>query len=268
MYRSRLSLALLALSFASTPALSLLAACGDDGGGELDSDAQISLFDAPPETPDAAIPPDAFVCSENNCTNTCCSNVCVDTSVDDENCNGCGLACQVGTHCEASECGECGGSFLPASLVDAAAQIFDLEGQTGLPFLAGFAQYTDPADEAISDGFGLIYQKTGIVIGQEYSLAVGLSPPVVLAIYDGSLAGSYDTAYGASAGTLVYTQADASCVSGTITGATFSALETALPPSVAPGGCTFTVDVMDFAVGDCGGGVPDAGVPDADAGPG
>jgi hypothetical protein len=268
MFRSRTCLALLVLPFA----LSTLAACGDDApAGDVDSG--ITLFDAPVVTPDAAPPPDAFECSANNCDDECCDNICIDTSADDQNCGACNEACTVGTHCESDGelvgCGECPESFVPAAIADADGTVLDLRPLADFPAFAGFSQFQDPVDDSIQDGFGIIYPKTGVVLGQEYPLTVGLSLPVVLAVYDGNLlAQSYDTAYGATEGTLVFTSATATCVSGSITGATFAALDSALPPSVAADGCEFPVADFTFSIGDCEVVDFDAGVGGEDAGGG
>jgi hypothetical protein len=209
-----------------------LAACGNDGGSGADAPPLVPVVDAMPP------PPDAFVC-----TQTMCGMDCVDTTTDEFNCGMCGRMCQSGASCTMSDC-VCPPSFLPAVL----DQGFMEQVTDQFPG-AYVALY--PFFEGIVNLAAVGYPMVGTQIGMDYTLTDQLgTPPFVAAGYNLDIqTQTAQAAFYATSGTLNFTTACNVGATGTLTNATFQAVESITNPVIDPNGCTFTVDMLTFDIG-------------------
>jgi hypothetical protein len=220
-----------------------LAGCGDGGAG-VDA-APIMLFDAAPIVADAAPQPDASLCLAP-CRDSCCGDVCTDTSGDVANCGGCGLACDTGEVCESSDCG-CAEAFVSANPVFAYKQFLgsSVTGFDGIVALGGLAAGTQ------YNAFGVAVGSAGVEIGVPYELD-GVTGPYVIAFYKLSQDPEHfaDAAYTVSSGTVTFTEVCENRYVGDVTDAVFTAGEVALPPVLLAGSCMFERPSIHFVIGD------------------
>jgi hypothetical protein len=217
------------------PALLSLAACGEEAATP---DARIiaTTDAAPPDAPG----PDAFVC-----TQTLCGAECVDTQTDENYCGDCMTACQSGASCTGGEC-VCPPSFLPSNppgigqdmvrgdlLPGSFIALRPFFGTTLNALAVGYAQM-DPV-------IGTPIDLSTITLGQ---------PPAVGALYNIDINTFMPEAvYFATAGTLTFETACSVGASGTLTGATFSAVSGLTNPMIDPNGCSFMVESLTFSIG-------------------
>lgn len=220
------------------------AACGDDSEGA--PDAGVSLVDAPPP-PDAAPPPDAEPCADGEC-----DGVCVNFETDEATCGDCTTTCNGGESCQEGEC-VCPEGFVPAMPTFQFGQVLD-GSQLGLPgAIGGFGIY---GAGGVPSALVAAYQADGenaTVIGEEYTLSdktLG-TPPLLATGYNVDLNGfTFDAAYYATAGTIVFDTICAEGFSGTATNVTFTGVEGLMNPTIDPDGCSFLVESVTFAFGE------------------
>jgi hypothetical protein len=206
------------------------AGCGDD---DVDDSGDVTFADS--GTPDANRPPDAA-----GCDMTQCGDECVDTETDTAHCGGCDMACDSpGQICSGSLPCACPEPFLPDTIEPSGLdQVQDANGLTlaiapllGAPinvFLVGYTEDTPTTRIDLADGV----------------------PPLVAAGYDvDPEAGTARTGYQAIAGRLRITEHCSVGARGTLRNAEFVEIdqETAMP---VEGGCTFTVPLLTFDIGD------------------
>lgn len=234
--------------------VAVAAGCGDDSGS---ADSGITLFDAN-TTPDAALPPDAFVCTE-----TMCGTACVDITSDVNHCTGCDMPCtRAGEICD-NGC-ECPASFVPEGTI---TPFFDMITNMILPApdLTGLAPFGLSEINALT----VSYNPNTIPIETPIDLSTGEFgvTPFVGALYDLDMNTFVPkSAYLATAGTLTVHYACAEGVSVTLENATFAAadiLNMQPPPKDA---CTFEVTSVSVDIADPCMSMADAGPGGADAG--
>jgi hypothetical protein len=219
-------------------AIASLAGCG--GGGSNPDAVLVHEVDASP--PDSS-PPDAFVCTMDQCP----GNVCTDLQTDPEHCGDCDTICQAGAECVTGGCVCPTYDFVPATLTGN-----PLGQDMVLNVLAPTLLALTPYIQTEIDLFAVGYDPTTTMIGIPYALDGGTvpTPPFVAAAYDvDPSAMTARAAFVAASGTLVFTRACSTGVSGTLTDVTFQA-GNLLPPSIDPNGCTFTLPAITFDIGD------------------
>lgn len=231
-------------SLLTTGLVAALAACGgDDDGGPV-------VIDAPPiDAPiDAAIdaPP---VC---NAPNMVCAGECTDVTSNEQFCGNCTTACTGGEVCTDSLCA-CAEITIPAQPSFFMAQISNqLPGATlGIgPMAAGVG----------IDILVVAHATTGTVENQPYVLTgenLG-TPPFAAYGYDLDLNNfTPAAAYYATSGTLTFTKICPAAgqqmagFEGTLTDATFQAVDSIQNPVIVPDGCSIgPVASVTFSYGD------------------
>jgi len=262
-------------------------ALGGCGSGSSAPDARpVSLYDAAPA--DAAVP-DAFACQETSTIKECGPGVagCVDITMDNQNCGGCGLACpSPGRACvaDAGADADAGGNdiahcecpptdFVPTDIIG-----IDLEQLAGVPSVMGIGG-ADYIGIGLYQGSGFLFNAllatfslggsdagagTPVGVDIDLSTVTGTSPRIA-AGYNVDLQNqSFQIAYGAFSGTLHLDYACAVGVAGTVTNADFSEIEASTNPTPVANGCSFHVDSVHFTIGkSCTPSNMDAGVADA-----
>jgi hypothetical protein len=217
-------------------AIASLAGCGGGGG---DPDANL-IHEADAGPPDAAPPPDSFVCT----TDMCPGDVCTDFDTDPLHCGDCTTECTAGQDCMDGGCVCPTYDFIPATLMG------NPFGQDMVISQAGISVAVTPYIAAEIDAFGVGYPETGPEIGVPYTLDGSTlpNPPFAIAAFDIDINSMQPrAAFAAVSGTLTFTAACAEGASGTLTNATFQA-GTLIPPAVDPEGCTFTVTNVAFSI--------------------
>jgi hypothetical protein len=258
----------LASLLSSAALASLAAACGGGGG---DVDANIQFFDA---SPDATLPPDAFVCVETATMKSCGPTAadCVNITTDEANCGGCEMPCNAGAGCvagpseggsEVAHC-ECPGNFLPSDNIASIPP-----ENVGAPISAMNPIPNQPGDWA---GLGLFLGNDGTANGILASFGLGdgdagtsateLDTDIDIATLTGNtpgvgLANNFDSttyqpqgAYRATAGTIRYSKTCEAGAAGVVTDGVFQAVSDFTNPDAPPveGGCQFTAS-FSFTVG-------------------
>jgi hypothetical protein len=172
-----------------------------------------------------------------------CGMDCVDTATDELNCGMCGMACPSGAACTMSQC-MCPASFLPANLDQGLQEM--VTDQFPGAYVALYPFITDVINIA-----AVGYPVMGTQIGMDYTLTDQLgTPPFFAAGYNVDIqTQTAQAAYYATSGTLNFTTACMVGASGTLTNATFQAVESITNPVIDPNGCTFTVDMLTFDIG-------------------
>jgi hypothetical protein len=213
-----------------------LFACGDDGGGDP------VLVDAgPPDAlPDAPPPPDAAPCPADEC-----NNVCVNFDEDELTCGDCETACAGGQSCNGGTC-ECPATgFVPA---EPTFLFEDLQAQQGATL--GIGIYSSGGTHALI----VPYTTAGTLVGEPYVLTEGGlgTLPAIFAGYNVDVQSqTFDAAYAATTGTLVF---DTLCdvgFTGHATGLTFRGITGGFTnPQIDPDGCMFAVETLTFAYGE------------------
>lgn len=207
----------------------LLAGCGDN--------VTVTPPDAaPPDAPPP--PPDAALCSGAEVP---CDGTCVDPATDEQNCGGCGVACQGGA--------VCGGTCTcPTNLIPATIEP------------SGFDQFqgAGPITVAISPNFGaginplIIGYSGSTALDTDFDLAtipLGQTPFVAAGVNFDINTMSLDATFVATAGTLRLTQRCDTEVIGTLTDVTFQGVGGGFTnPEIDPEGCTFTVASVAFHI--------------------
>jgi hypothetical protein len=227
-------------SLIATGLIAALAACGgDDDGG-------VTVIDAPAiDAPiDAAIdaPP---VC---NAPNMVCGGECTDVTSNEQYCGDCNTACPGGEVCTTSTCA-CAPAFVPANPQGLFTMMFE---QLGLSI--GISVYGASTTNILLGGISVANteENTPYTVSPD----VG-TPPFIAAGYNVDLGTqTADAAYYATAGTLTFTKIcppsspGGAGYSGTLTNATFSAVEGLTNPVIVQDGCTFDVASVTFSFGD------------------
>ena len=218
-----------------------LAACR---GGSGDSPI-VSLTDATPPVPDAS----NIVYDAAPCSGTVCDGICVDTASDPLNCGGCGETCaSPGQICAGSTPCECPADFVPAQVGGGGFDQIQAQGEILIAFAAGFATTLDVT--------AVIYDLT-LELDVAYDLADGigsLSAPAAAAGYDVDIdTFTAHTAYGATAGSIVFDSICADGASGTMTDVTFSEVVGVTNPTPVVDGCSMTYESLRFNIGTCPG---------------
>lgn len=212
-----------------------LFACGDDSGG----DPQLVDAAPPDALPDAAPPPDAEPCPSGEC-----DGVCVNFDEDELTCGDCQTACAGGEWCNGGTC-ECPAGFVPAS----PAFLFDSVQAQG-PATIGIGIFS------MSGSHGLIvpYTTGATTVGQDYVLTEGGlgTLPAIFAGYNVDIQSmTFDAAYAATAGTLVFDEICDVGFSGHATGLTFRGVSGGFNnPMIDPNGCSFDVASLTFSYGE------------------
>ncbi|MBK9032617.1 MAG: hypothetical protein IPL61_15110 [Myxococcales bacterium] len=224
-----------------------LAACG--GGG----DDQVVVVDAAIDAPiDAAIDAAPPVCAPPNMM---CGTDCVNVTSSEAFCGDCMTACSGGQVCTNSACGCAAGLTIPASPTFFMPQINAglLPGAT-----LGIGPYLGATIDLLV--VGRVTADVAVNTPNTLSGANLGTPPFAAFGYDIDTASMLPAAaYYATAGTLTFTKI---CLedtatgqqpgfSGTLTAATFSAVDSITNPVLVPGGCTFSVPgTVTFTFGD------------------
>jgi hypothetical protein len=232
-------------SFLATGLVVALAACGgDDDGG-------VTVIDAAPiDAPiDAAIdaPP---VC---NAPSMVCAGECTDVTSNEQYCGDCNTACSGGEVCTASLC-DCAEIEIPANPSFFMAQISNQ--------LPGATLGIGPMSSGVGiDILVVAHATTGTVEDQAYVLDgnnLG-TPPFAAYGYDIDLNNNFTpaAAYYATSGTLVFTKicpavgGGMAGFEGTLTNATFQAVDSIMNPVIVPKGCFIgPVTTVTFSYGD------------------
>ena len=214
-----------------------LAACGDDGAS--------SATDAAPP-PDAtaydAAPPDANI---PVCSLTECGTECIDTTSDTANCGGCGMACDSpGQICSGTLPCACPEPYLPSDIGGSPADTVQMQG----PFYIAASPVTFSPINALLVAYDLTLET-----GMDYDLTgAALAAPLVLAGYDINITDqSAHTYYGATAGTVNFSQICATGVSGTMANLVLSEVGGITSPTPVAGGCSMSYDALTFDIGTC-----------------
>jgi hypothetical protein len=214
-----------------------VAACGGGGSG----DDIVTVVDAAVDAaPDARIDAPPPVC---NPPNMMCGTECVDVTSSEDFCGNCMTSCSGGQVCNASVCACAANITVPANPMFAFSQVQGA-GMSTIAFglIIGNPNNVlvvgrDTADTAVN----MPHTLSGMSLG---------TPPFAAFGYDvdiGSM--TVSAAYYATAGTLTFTKicledtmtGQMAGFSGTLTGATFSAVDSLMNPVIVPGGCTFSV---------------------------
>jgi hypothetical protein len=227
---SRLSRFALVLVLGGSVAL-LAAGCGSDSAG---ADASITLFDAAPPAPDA------FVCNLTEC-----GNECVDTSTSERHCGGCNMACaSPAQSCQGQLPCVCPAAFVPATFTALFTDIRD--DVLPPPALAGVIIF---GSAGVTNLFTVGYDPDEITLDTEIELGE-LEVPGIAAGYDVDIFSmSVRALYFVSEGTITFTTACATGVSGVVADATF--VEADLSGQIVEDGCSFNVEEISFSIGNC-----------------
>jgi len=223
-------------------AIASLGACGGGGGNP---DAQlVHEVDAGP--PDAPPPPDAFVCTMTSCPDGTCD----DLTNDPLHCGACDNPCAAGQVCNNMVC-ECPTyDFVPATLGGNPTGQDMMLSQLA-PTLVGITPYFAAEIDAFGVGFDSTDGATQIGIPYTLDGATLPNPPFAVAAYNIDInTFTPEAAFAAVSGTVTFTAACDTGVSGTLTDVTFQAATFNLPPEVDPNGCTFHVDALSFSIAD------------------
>jgi len=249
----------------------LVAGCGGGGGDQPDANV-ITFFDAAP--PDAPPPPDAFVCVETDTIKACGSGIagCVDITNDPLNCGMCGYECPAGAACQdgpsadldagtsdLAHC-ECPPDFVPANITGFLPPQLGIEPIQAIDAVvgdyAGFGLFGSSTINAVlvtfNDGTGT---GTATPIASDIDLAgvTGATPRFGFGYNIDIASQTFQAAFMASAGTLNLEYACQTGAAGTVTNATFIAVQDLTNPIPVEGGCSFTVESVHFTVGSpCG----------------
>jgi hypothetical protein len=216
-------------------AILLLAACKSDDSGNDDAVA-IDAADEPPDAP--ADPPDA------GCEGEVCDGVCYDTSSDEEHCGDCETVCeQTGSVCE--DACICPMDFVPDEPTFLAQGIEELA--PGIFFSYGGFPSAGKINALV------VVAATALELDTPYDLTGELEPPAIGVGYDVDIESQEAAAaFFATAGTITFTQICAEGIAGHADGLTFQAVESLENPEVDEEGCSFEVEVVNFAFGeDC-----------------
>jgi len=224
--------------FAIISCLALAAACGGDDDGGIVTPVVDAAIDAPID----AAPP---AC---NAPNMVCAGECVDVTSNEDFCGDCTTQCTGGQTCTSSTCA-CAPGFVPASV--SSSIVLNMGGiSAGIAPLAG----------AITNLAVIGYMSSfNAQVDTDYTLTGALTGPIAAAGYDVNIQTSEaSVAYVATAGTLRFSQIckDANNalvgLQGTLTGATFSAVEDLFNPVPIPNGCAFDAPAtVTFEFGTC-----------------
>jgi hypothetical protein len=223
------------VSIASFALVSVVAACGDDGGTTF---IDASVPDAVPPPPDA----EPFVCSGT--TPDDCDGVCVNLDTSEATCGDCDTSCTGGQYCNGGTC-ECPPAFVSAS----PSFVFQQTDSSQIP--------------NTTIGFGVFSNGGGHVLAVAYSTtpttpidtpitldADPLTMPLLGAGYNVDVQSqTFDSAFAATAGTITFDTICAEGFSGTATDVTFSGVDSLTNPVIIPGGCTFDVASVTFSYG-------------------
>lgn len=223
----------------TTGVLAALSACGgDDDGTPI-------VADAATDAAIDAIPIDAPPAC--NAPSMVCGGECVDVTSSNEFCGDCTTACAGGEICTTSTC-DCVAPFVPAAPAGF-SQMFEQSG-----FTIGLVLYGSTTTNAIL--VGISAANTQENTPYTVSSTVG-TPPFIAAGYDVDISTQEaEAAYYATAGTITFTKVCPASspagagFSGTLTDATFSAVESLTNPVLVTDGCSFTVPSVEFSVGD------------------
>jgi hypothetical protein len=224
--------------FVSSFALAAICSCGGGGSDIVVIDAAI---DATPVVVDAAIDGPTQACAPPMMM---CGPDCSDTTTDERYCGNCATSCVGGQVCTNSTCACAVGLTIPSS-----PSFFMEQLSTALPGATiGIGPYFGSTIDALVVG----RTTADTAINTPHTLdGTNLgTPPFVAFGYDIDIATRMPSAaYYATAGTLTFTKiclADAGTgqmagFSGTLSGATFTAVEGLMNPVLVPGGCSFNV---------------------------
>lgn len=202
----------------------------------------VTTTDATPPLPDA----DNTVYDAAPCAGDVCDGICVDTSSDPLNCGACGETCaSPGQICTGTTPCECPAPFVPATLGGTGFDQFQAQG----PAIFAIA----PSIGTTLDIAAIAYDLTlELEVDYELSIGAGLTLPTVAAGYDVDVNNfTAHTAYGATAGTIRFTQICAEGISGSITGVEFAEVNGVLDPTPLEGGCTMNYKTVAFNIGSC-----------------
>lgn len=222
-----LMLAFVLLTGATSP---LLGCSGGSGG--TGKDAQIIVPDAPlPDGP--------------TCSLTDCDGLCVDTTDDKLHCGSCTNECKGGQQCVNSACA-CPTAFAPTRVTPSGND----QIRTDIPnaYVAA-GPFTSGSGIHIA---AVGYARTGTELNRAYTLnADNLgTPPFAGFLYKLDL-GTFnpEAIFYSTAGTLTFTQACDKGASGTLTNATFKAVESLSNPTIDANACSFSLLSLTFSIG-------------------
>lgn len=216
-----------------------LAACG---GGD---DGVSLVIDAEPPIPDSAPPPpDAEPCPDDEC-----DGVCVDFDSDEAFCGDCSTSCEGGAVCMTGDCA-CPPAFVPATPTFLGTQLTDM-----IPMaVTGFGLYSGTGGfHALGAAYPVMEDGTtpAVEVDMAYTLTGALEAPGMLAGYNVDLQNqTADAAYAVTAGTITFTEICAGGFAGHANNVTFTGIMSFTNPTPDPSGCTFMVEVVNFAFGE------------------
>jgi hypothetical protein len=207
------------------------AACsGDDG--------------AAPVVVDAAV--DAQAIDASTCNGMVCSDVCIDTSLDEAHCGGCTTVCDPGEACQQSACA-CPPAFVPAEpqFVQQQVDATILQGATlGIGGMLG----------GTIDAMIVAYPTDTVQTNHAYDLTANPpgTPPFMAVGYDLDLDTLTPSAsFYATRGTPTFTRICPAGFVGTLHNGHFVAVMGLMNPTLVPNDCAFDVPMVSFAYGDC-----------------
>ncbi|MBL8623833.1 MAG: hypothetical protein JNK64_21165 [Myxococcales bacterium] len=215
-----------------------LAACG--GGG----DDTVVVVDAAIDAPiDAAIDAGIDAPPVCNAPNMVCGGQCTDVTTSEQFCGNCTTACSGGQVCESSACVCATDITIPASPSFFMPMVQSQGGLTlGIgPMLGNTVDVLVVGKAGADVAVNTPHTLSGASLG---------TPPFAAFGYDVNISTqTASAAYYATSGTLTFTKiclADSMTgqqagFAGTLTNATFSAVDSLMNPVLVPGGCTFDV---------------------------
>ncbi|HET6613147.1 MAG TPA: hypothetical protein VFG83_14210 [Kofleriaceae bacterium] len=224
-----------------------VAGCGDDSNPVVDApsaiDSAVAADSAPADAPPAI---------DAGCDDTVCEMACVDTTSDDLNCGGCGMACETpARQCAESACA-CPDAFIPDIVVPIFETVQTLDEATNTKL--ALAVISGPAG---LNGFTVVYNPATTDTDVAIPLTGPDSFPAVGAAFNISTADqTFEASYVATSGQVTLTEVCDTGISGVVDFVApdetvlFEELDFANAVLIE-NGCTFEIATASFSIGSC-----------------